>query len=142
MSRWPYAFFAAAAFYILVGTNWGLYMSVTHDFTTSPAHAHLNLLGFVSLSIMGAYYALLGRDTPAWMVKANFVLSNLGVVIMIAFLTAIFTGAAPPPVAGPVVALGGVLVIVGFAIFFAAVIRGLVLAGPPARPKLGGLAPA
>lgn len=141
MSRWPHAFFAAAGLYILIGTNWGLYMSVTHDFTTSPAHAHLNLLGFVSLSIMGAYYALLGRDTPAWMVKANFVLSNLGVVTMITFLTAIFTGAAPAPVAGPVVALGGVVVILGFAIFFAAVVRGLVMAGAPARAP-GAFAPA
>ena len=49
MSRWPNAFFMMATCCIMVGTSWGLYMSVTHDFATSPAHAHLNLLGFVSL---------------------------------------------------------------------------------------------
>ncbi|MES2035043.1 MAG: cytochrome-c oxidase [Pseudomonadota bacterium] len=121
MSRWPNAFFMMAAFYILIGTCWGMYMSVTHDFATSPAHAHLNLLGFMSLSVMGAFYALLGRDTPGWLVKANFFLNNIGVICMITALTLLFTQKATIPQLTPLFMLGGPLIILGFACFFTAV---------------------
>lgn len=121
MSRWPNAFFMMAAFYIVIGTCWGMYMSVTHDFVTSPAHAHLNLLGFMSLSVMGAFYATLGRDTPGWLIKTNFFLNNIGVVAMITALTLVFTGKATIPQLTPLFMLGGPLIILGFVTFFAAV---------------------
>lgn len=121
MSRWPNAFFMMAAFYILIGTSWGLYMSLTHDFSTAPAHAHLNLLGFVSLSIMGAFYALLGRDTPGWLVKANFALSNLGVICMIVALTLMFTGKATVEQIKPLYIFGPPAIILGFVCFFSAI---------------------
>jgi len=122
MSRWPNAFFLMAAIYILIGTCWGMYMSVTHDFSTSPAHAHLNLLGFMSLSVMGAFYALLGRNTPGLLVKANFFLNNIGVICMITALTLLFTQKATIPQLTPLFMLGGPLIILGFATFFAAVV--------------------
>lgn len=121
MSRWPNAFFMMAATYIMIGTCWGMYMSVTHDFVTSPAHAHLNLLGFMSLSVMGAFYALLGRDTPPLLIKANFFLNNIGVVAMITALTLLFTGKTTIPQLTPLFMLGGPLIILGFGCFFAAV---------------------
>ena len=121
MSRWPNAFFMMAAFYILIGTCWGMYMSVTHDFSTSPAHAHLNLLGFMSLSVMGGFYATLGRDTPGWLLKANFFLNNIGVISMITALTLLFTQKATIAQLTPLFMLGGPLIILGFACFFSAV---------------------
>ena len=121
MSRWPNAFFMMAAFYILIGACWGMYMSVTHDFSTSPAHAHLNLLGFMSLSVMGGFYATLGRDTPGWLLKANFFLNNIGVISMISALTLLFTQKATVAQLTPLFMLGGPLIILGFACFFVAV---------------------
>ena len=32
---------------------------------SDPAHAHLNLLGWVTLSLMGGFYALSGKGAPA-----------------------------------------------------------------------------
>ncbi|MDO9472229.1 MAG: hypothetical protein Q7J28_04180 [Caulobacter sp.] len=121
MSRWPNAFFMAAAIYIVIGTCWGMYMSVTHDFATSPAHAHLNLLGFVSLSIMGAFYALIGKHTPLWLVKSNFFLNNIGIIAMTTALLLLFTGKATPGQLGPLLMLGGPLIILGFIAFLGAV---------------------
>lgn len=125
MSRWPNAFFFAASLCILVGANWGLYMSITHDFSTSPAHAHLNLLGWVSLSIMGGFYALLGKDTPLWLVKTNFFLSTIGVVCMITGLGLMFTGTATQQQLAPLIAAGSFAVIGGFASFALAVFLSL-----------------
>jgi hypothetical protein len=122
MSRWPNAFFMMAAIYIVIGACWGMYMSVTHDFATSPAHAHLNLLGFMSLSVMGAFYALLGRNTPGWLVKTNFFLNNVGVISMISGLLLLFTQKATPAQVAPLLMLGGPLIILGFVSFLSAVV--------------------
>lgn len=131
MSRMPKMFFLVAAAYILAGTCWGLYMSITHDFSTSPAHAHLNLIGWVSMSIMGGFYALLGKDTPAWLVKTNFALSNIGVLCMISGMTLLFTGVAPMPKLVPLIAVGEFSVVGGFISFFGAVALSLKTAHNP-----------
>ncbi len=120
MSRWPNAFFMMAAFYIVIGTSWGLYMSVTHDFATAPAHAHLNLLGFVSLSIMGAFYATLGKNTPRWLVKTNFFLNSIGVAVMITGLWLLFTEKATPKQLVPLLIVSEPMIILGFVSFFTA----------------------
>lgn len=42
----------------VVGMAWGIVMAVSHDHSALPAHAHLNLLGWVSLFLFGVYYRL------------------------------------------------------------------------------------
>jgi hypothetical protein len=37
---------------------WGLVMAISNDHSAMPAHAHLNLLGWVSLFPFGIYYRL------------------------------------------------------------------------------------
>lgn len=127
MSRWPNAFFMAASIYILVGVNWGLYMSITHDFVTAPAHAHLNLLGWVSMAIMGGFYALLGKETPSWLVKTNFALMNVGVICMITGLGLFFTQTATIAQLVPLITVGELAIISGFVSFAAAVFLSLRL---------------
>ncbi|MFZ5728354.1 MAG: hypothetical protein ACOY4G_03290 [Pseudomonadota bacterium] len=124
-ARWPLLFYAAATIYILIGVTWGLAMSVTHDFTTSPAHAHLNLIGWVSQALMGAFYATLGRRSPGWMPAANFVLTNVGVVCMISAMTLMFMGVLTMEEIKPLFAIGGPGVLLGFAVFACAVFTAL-----------------
>jgi hypothetical protein len=52
----PQFCFAIASFTAAVGVSLGIYMGIAHDFTLTPVHAHLNLLGWVSLFLMGLYY--------------------------------------------------------------------------------------
>jgi cbb3-type cytochrome oxidase subunit 1 len=37
---------------------WGLQMAISGDHSAFPAHAHLNLLGFVALFLFGIFYRL------------------------------------------------------------------------------------
>ncbi|WGM40984.1 hypothetical protein [Caulobacter sp. NIBR1757] len=136
MSRWPYVFFAAACFYIMIGVCWGMYMGISHDHATSPGHAHLNLLGFVSLSIMGGFYALLGKETPTWIVGANFGLMNLGVCLLAPALFLLLSQRVEPAQVVPVFMIGEVSILLGFLAFGAAVIGGLRRTG---RAKAGSL---
>jgi len=80
MPRVSSAFFTIAALCGLAGMVWGSWMGNTHDHAMMPAHAHLNLLGWVTLSIMGGFYALPGNG-PGVLAWVNFVLSALGAIL-------------------------------------------------------------
>jgi hypothetical protein len=82
MPRVSQAFFLLAALCGVVGMMWGMVMGATQDFATHPAHAHLNLVGWVSLAIMGTFYALNPVAAAGRVAWANFCLSALGAVIL------------------------------------------------------------
>lgn len=82
MPRVSSAFFMIAALCGLAGMVWGSYMGASGDHSLHPAHAHLNLLGWVTLSIMGGFYALPGAPTAGVLAWVNFVLSSLGAILM------------------------------------------------------------
>ena len=50
--------FLTAVVVALVGMAWGLHMAISQDHSTLTAHAHLNLLGWVSLFLFGVFYRL------------------------------------------------------------------------------------
>jgi peptidoglycan/LPS O-acetylase OafA/YrhL len=50
--------FPVAVLMVVAGMIWGIIMAVTHDHSAMPAHAHLNLLGWVSLFLFGVFYQL------------------------------------------------------------------------------------
>ena len=50
--------FRAAVLMVIAGMVWGIVMGISQDHSTLPAHAHLNLLGWVSLFLFGIYYHL------------------------------------------------------------------------------------
>src|ERR1700726_2476503 len=50
--------FRAAVLMVVAGMIWGIVMGISQDHSTLPAHAHLNLLGWVSLFLFGIYYHL------------------------------------------------------------------------------------
>lgn len=50
--------FRAAVLLAVMGMGWGLAMAISGDHSTMPAHAHLALLGWVSLFLFGIFYHL------------------------------------------------------------------------------------
>jgi len=48
-----------------------------------PVHAHLNLLGWVTVALYGTFYALTHASLKPRLAWTNFVLSAIGVVVMI-----------------------------------------------------------
>ncbi|MCB2117026.1 MAG: hypothetical protein KDE00_12195 [Rhodobacteraceae bacterium] len=84
-------FFASAAFYGLAGMCLGLWMGGQQDFTLAPVHAHLNLLGFVTMALVGFFYHL----TPAAagrLAKVHFGMATLGLWLMIPGIGLAVTG--------------------------------------------------
>lgn len=56
MRRIGLAFLFIAALNAVVGVSLGVGMGIAHDFTLAPVHAHLNLVGWVSLALFGLAY--------------------------------------------------------------------------------------
>lgn len=54
-------FVATSALFASFGMAWGIYMAISHLHDTAPAHAHLNLVGWVTMALFGIYYMV----TPA-----------------------------------------------------------------------------
>jgi hypothetical protein len=114
MTRLSLAFFTTAVICGLIGMGWGAAMASSEDFTLAPAHAHLNLLGWVTLSIMGGFYTLAGARAPTRLGWVNFVLSTAGVVVVIPALVNLLSGHKE---AQPIVIVGTVLTISGMVTF-------------------------
>jgi hypothetical protein len=104
---------------VLVGMVWGSVMGATQDHTMAPAHAHLNLLGFVALSIMGTFYALAGDKAPVRLAWVNLALSFGGVLIVTPMLAQILGGNTG---LGPLMAIPELILIAGMVSFLAAIV--------------------
>ena len=80
--------FQAAVVLVVSGMIWGLAMAISGDHAAMPAHAHLNLLGWVSLFLFGIYYHLhpaLDRTRAAlvqvWVWIAATVVMAIGIAL-------------------------------------------------------------
>jgi hypothetical protein len=83
MRNTPKMFFASAAVFALCGMVWGIQMSVTQDHSLSPAHGHLNLIGFVMMSVFGSYYALTPEAGRSPIARLHFFLNATVVLVLI-----------------------------------------------------------
>ncbi len=110
MSKLALAFFTAAALCALGGMTWGIVMAASNDHTMMPAHAHLNLLGWATLALMGTFYSLSGRaGALGW---ANFYISTAAVIVTIPSLAMVLQGKqglVPVAIVGSLLALLGML---------------------------------
>lgn len=124
MPRVSAAFFAAASVCLLIGMLWGMQMGATENFAMMPAHAHLNLVGWVTMALYGTFYALTPGTLCPRLAWANFGLSLAGVLLMIPFL-ALFLGSRDPSYVGGMIA-GEVATVLGLLVFGVSVVRELI----------------
>jgi hypothetical protein len=106
--------FRAAVLMVVAGMIWGIVMGITEDHSTFPAHAHLNLLGWVSLFLIGVYYHLhpkIDRDRLAlvqvWVWMIATVVLTVGVAL-------VHSG---HPVGDPIAAVGSLVTLADMLLF-------------------------
>lgn len=114
-------YFRAAVLYALLGMAWGIHMAVSHDHGTYPAHAHLLLLGWVSMAIYGAIYRLCPKAADGLLPRVHFWLAQAGLVAMIPGVALVHSGQAAGE---PLAAAGSLVTIMGMALFALTVWRG------------------
>jgi hypothetical protein len=112
--------FKIAAIYFVAGSALGLAMGITGNFAPVPVHAHLNLLGWVSLALAGLLYRTHPLLAQTRLARIHFWMHNISLPVMMAALLAYRMGMAALQ---PLVAVGAVGVMVGIICFTANIVR-------------------
>jgi hypothetical protein len=108
--------FITAAVAALGGMVLGIVMGISQDFTLAPAHAHLNLLGWVTMAIYGLYHRGVGRHSglAGWVQVAS---GALGAGLMSGglalYLSAHDEQFVPLVIAGSLLTVFGMLMFLG-----------------------------
>jgi len=85
-------FLKIAVIYLVLGVIFGIWMGITQQFQFAPAHAHLNLLGWASLALMGVIYRLFPAAARTKLAHWHFWLYNIGAVGFVISLTCVLAG--------------------------------------------------
>jgi peptidoglycan/LPS O-acetylase OafA/YrhL len=112
--------FPVAVLMVLAGMIWGIIMAISDDHSAMPAHAHLNLLGWVCLFLFGIFYHLhpaLDRSRTAlvqvWVWIVTTIILTIGVGL-------VHTG---HPIGDPIAAVGSLIVFADMLLFGWLVLR-------------------
>jgi hypothetical protein len=113
-------YFLTAICFLIAGILVGLHMSMTQNHSAVGAHAHINLLGWVTMALFGAFHALNPAGAGTRLAKAQYWVYTAGVVVMAPALYLLLTG---NPSFEPVVAVASLAVFIGVLMFAAIVFR-------------------
>lgn len=113
-----YFCFLSAAAYALAGMALGIFMAASQDHTFATAHAHLNLLGWVSLGLIGLYYHQVPEAAASGLARIQASLATLGLWLLIPGIAMAHLGMSE----GPAVA-GSLVTILSMALFVLIVAR-------------------
>jgi cbb3-type cytochrome oxidase subunit 1 len=112
--------FRAAVSFVVAGMIWGLAMAISTNHETYPAHAHLNLLGWVSLFLMGIFYHLHPRIDATRLARIQVTVWIVGVAVMAVGVGLVHSGHA---VGDPIAAVSSLAVFADMLLFAFIVFR-------------------
>ncbi|MGZ5811395.1 MAG: hypothetical protein ACXWKA_17240 [Xanthobacteraceae bacterium] len=105
----------------LIGMGLGIAMGIRQDFTLMPAHAHLNLIGFVTMFLSALYYRAVPEAAASGLARLQAVISIAGAFVFPVGLAGILI--AGPGYFEPIVIGGALIVFTGMALFAFIVFR-------------------
>jgi hypothetical protein len=97
---------------LLCGLVFGIYMGMHEDFTLAPAHAHLNLIGFVLMFLVGLYYRIVPAAGTGALATTQATLHIVGAIVLPIGVALVLTGGN-----GIVVIAGSLVVLLAMALF-------------------------
>ncbi|MEH7491289.1 cbb3-type cytochrome c oxidase subunit I [Neobacillus niacini] len=106
------AYLKVASVYFTIGVLAGLTMGIIHDFRFTSVHAHVNLLGWVSMALFGLIYHFYPNAANSKIAKTQFWLHNIGVPVMLGGISLQVLGvsaALAPTIIGSLAVVIGVI---------------------------------
>src|SRR6476469_1321935 len=103
-----------AALYLVLGVTMGIVMGIAHEFVLAPVHAHINLLGFATLAIVGLVYHAYPAAAQTRLATAHFWIHNTPLPVFLVGLGFALTGHdgfVPVTVVGAMGAAFGIVVL-------------------------------
>jgi Cbb3-type cytochrome oxidase, subunit 1 len=106
-------FLRTAVIAALAGLGLGIFMGASHDHTFRTVHAHINLVGWVSLFLFGLFYSLMGTASVR-LAKIHYGLATIGLVLFAIGLPGIVLG---HPWGEPVTIVASLATVLSMALF-------------------------
>jgi hypothetical protein len=128
--------FSAGVLFLIAGMIWGIIMAIVDNHVTMPAHAHFELLGWVSLFLIGTYYRLNPAVEHSRSATLQVWTWIAGTLVLAAGVALVWTGHSG---GDPIAAIGS------FIVLFAAVWFGCIVyrrEGAQEPTSAAGLSPA
>lgn len=119
VDRW---FLRSAVLFALAGMALGVGMGISGDFALGDMHAHINLVGWVTLAIYGLFYRACPDATQGALPRLHFAAAAIGALVLGIGIAGMTFGVAGGELAASV---GSLLVVAGMLIFAALVYRRL-----------------
>ncbi len=104
--------FRLAVLFAITGLILGVGMAASHNHALAPVHAHINLIGWVSLFLIGLFYERRPQLDKSASARWQVIIYTVGAVVVNASLAAVLlgnAGAEPGAAAGSFVVLGAML---------------------------------
>ena len=112
------SFLRLAVVFILIGVGLGYYMGATQNFTAAPVHAHINLLGWVSMFLYGLFYRANPEAAEGLLPKVHFWVALVGFLIFMPALAIEVLQIQPAlPLAHIGLIAGPTIVVIGIILF-------------------------
>ena len=112
--RW----FLCAITYFVVGVSLGVFMGASGNHSQFPAHAHINLVGWVSMCLTGVLYRYFPAAAQSALAIWHFWLYQLAAPVMLLAVFAIYSGYRQ---AEPVAGAGSVALLISILLFWWAI---------------------
>ena len=107
-------YFRSAIVFLVIGIMIGIHMSISQVHNVIGAHAHINLLGWVTSALFGGYYALNPAKAAGRLPMIQYFTFTIGVAIMAASLYLLLQGNTALE---PVVAVSSLITFLGVLLF-------------------------
>jgi cbb3-type cytochrome oxidase subunit 1 len=128
-----------AALYLALGATMGIVMGITHQFSLAPVHAHINLLGWATLGIIGVVYRVYPAAGETRLAQIHFWIHNIALPVFMVGLGFALTG---HEAFMPMTIVGASAVLIGLLVFAVNIWRTVRPAARDARPAVAARATA
>jgi cbb3-type cytochrome oxidase subunit 1 len=102
-----------AAVYLVIGVTMGIVMGIKQQFLLAPVHAHINLLGWATLGIIGVIYQVYPAAAETRLAQIHFWIHNIALPVFMIGLAFTLSGQEaflPAAIAGALAVAIGILV--------------------------------
>ena len=121
MKRVDVYFLLLATVLLVCGALLGIVMGAREDFQLVPVHAHLNLIGFVTIFLAAIYYRLVPAAAAHPLARYHTAVSVIGAVLFPIGIACVLLGGHDR--FEPVVIAGALTVLLGMLLFVVVVFR-------------------
>ena len=113
-------FFKTAVVFLIIGIAMGLQMSISGNHDVIGAHAHTNLLGWVTSAVFGGYYALNPAKAESRLAVVHYWVYTIGVAALVPTLYLLLRGFGAME---PLVAISSLVIFAGVLVFAVVVFK-------------------